>query len=173
MARQPNRFGGGARTNANGLYFEQTTSLDSALEEAGYEVRNHNVYKDGINIGMSVPQSRLYKYFLAPNGINYKDYNSKKWHPDEAFINYKNGTVYIIEKKFQNTAGSVDEKLPSCDFKKWEYSKLFSPLNFHVEFIYIFNDWFENPKYRDTLAYIEATNCYYFFNEIPLDVLGL
>ena len=43
MAKQPNIFGGGARTNANGLHFEQTTSLDLALEGAGYEVRNHTV----------------------------------------------------------------------------------------------------------------------------------
>ena len=28
MARVPNRYGGGAQTNANGLLFEQTTSLD-------------------------------------------------------------------------------------------------------------------------------------------------
>lgn len=173
MAKQPNTFGGGARTNANGLHFEQTTSLDNALERAGYEVRNHNVYQNGTNIGMSVPQSRLYKYFLAPNGINYKDYNSKEWHPDEAFINYANKTVYIIEKKFQNTAGSVDEKLPSCHFKKLEYLKLVTPLNFQVEFIYVFNDWFKNSKYRDTLQYIKAVGCHYFYNEIPLDFLGL
>ncbi len=173
MTKSPNIFGGGSRTNANGLHFEQTTSLDFALIKAGYKVQNHNVYQNGIEIGMSVPQSRLYKYFLVPNGINYKDYNSKEWHPDEAFINYENKTVYIIEKKFQNTAGSVDEKLPSCHFKKLEYLKLVSPLNFQVEFIYVFNDWFKDSKYRDTLQYIKEVGCHYFYNEIPLDLLGL
>ena len=44
MARVPNRYGGGAQTNANGLLFEQTTSLDTALEDAGYEVVGHKVY---------------------------------------------------------------------------------------------------------------------------------
>lgn len=185
IARQPNRFGGGARTNANELHFEQTTSLDSALEEAGYEVRNHNVYKNGINIGMSVPQSQLYKYFLAPNGINYKVYNSKEWHPDEAFINYENSTVYIIEKKFQNKAGSVDEKLPSCDFKKWEYSKLFLPLNFdsfynvHDEintnsFEYLFesmdiDDYSEliqfASEYRVSFIFDEYKKIFHFWNQ--------
>ena len=38
MARTPNIHGGGARTNANGLYFEQTTSLEDALENAKYDV---------------------------------------------------------------------------------------------------------------------------------------
>ncbi len=173
MAKQPNIFGGGARTNANGLHFEQTTSLDIALEDAGYEVRNNTVYQNDKAIGMSVPQKRLYTYFLNPKGIHYYNYNSKEWRPDEAFINYDNKTVYIIEKKFQNTSGSVDEKLPSCHFKKWEYQKLFTPLNFQVEFIYVFNDWFKDTRYRDTLQYIKAVGCHYFYNEIPLDLLGL
>lgn len=127
MAKQPNRFGGSAQTNANGLLFEQTTSLYSALTNAGYEVIDNIVYKDSKEIGMSLPQKRLYKYFLIPQGIDYRDYNSKEWHPDEAFINYDRRTVYIIEKKFQNCAGSVDEKLPNCHFKKLEYQKLFHP----------------------------------------------
>ncbi|MCH5251169.1 MAG: hypothetical protein J1E98_14625 [Lachnospiraceae bacterium] len=173
MARTPNRYGGGAQTNRNGLYFEQTTSLNEALICAGYEVRNHVVYIDGYEIGMSVPQTRIYSHFLEPHGIDYADYNSKAWRPDEAFINYENSTAYIIEKKFQNRPGSVDEKLPSCHFKKWEYEKLFEPLEYDVEFIYIFNDWFRAFKYRDTLEYIERMGCYYFYNEIPLYILGL
>ena len=122
---------------------------------------------------MSVPQKRLYTYFLNPRGINYYDYNSKEWRPDEAFINFANNIVYIIEKKFQNCAGSVDEKLPGCHFKKLEYQKLFNPLHFDVEFIYIFNDWFLDERYRDTLDYIVNMGCHYFYNEIPLDFLGL
>lgn len=173
MARIPNMYGGGARTNANGLRFEQTTSLDNALKNAGYEINGHVVYKDGAEIGMSVPQKEIYTYFLMPHHINYKDYNSKEWHPDEAFINYTLKTAFIIEKKFQHSSGSVDEKLPNCHFKKKEYQKLFSPLHFKVEFIYIFNDWFKDPRYKDTLQYIEDMGCHYFYNEIPLDSLGL
>lgn len=173
MSRKPNRYGGGAQTNRNGLYFEQTTSLDDALTHAGYCVENHNVYRNNVQIGMSVPKKRLYTRFLNPRGIFYRDYNSKEWQPDEAFINFENQTAYIIEKKFQNCSGSVDEKLPSCDFKKWEYVKLFTPLEFDVEFVYIFNDWFLDYRYQDTLEYINAVGCHYFYNEIPLDFLGL
>lgn len=99
MPRNPNTHGGGARTNLNGLHFEQTTSLNDALINAGYDVINHVVYRDAQQIGMSVPQKRLYTYFLNPKGIYYDDYNSKEWRPDEAFINFENSTVYIIEKK--------------------------------------------------------------------------
>ena len=173
MPRTPNIHGGGARTNQNGLHFEQTTSLDDALCNAGYTIINHTIYRGSQQIGMSVPQKKLYTYFLNPHGIHYYDYNSKEWRPDEAFVNFENNTVYIIEKKFQNCAGSVDEKLPGCHFKKLEYQKLFNPLHFDVEFIYIFNDWFLDERYRDTLDYIEYMGCHYFYNELPLYFLGL
>lgn len=46
MGRIPNVFGGGAQTNINGLQFEQTTSLDEALEEAGYIVEKCLIFKE-------------------------------------------------------------------------------------------------------------------------------
>lgn len=173
MTKTPNTHGGGARTNANGLKFEQTTSLNDALIAAGYQKKEHVIYNGNQKIGMSVPQKQLYTYFLIPNNIDYREHNSKEQHPDEAFIHYKLKTAFIIEKKFQHSSGSVDEKLPSCHFKKLEYQKLFSPIYFNVEFIYIFNDWFKDPRYKDTLEYIETMGCHYFYNEIPLDLLGL
>ena len=112
----------------------------------------------------------MYSCFLAPRGIDYRQYNSKQWLPDECFINEITKTAFIIEKKFQSSSGSVDEKLPSCHFKKREYEKLFFPLGYPVVFIYVFNDWFQHSMYRDTLQYIEDMGCYYFFNEIPLTV---
>lgn len=45
---------------------------------------------------------------LRQNGINDRAINSKRWKPDEAFINEIDKTVYIIEK-FQHTSSSVDE----------------------------------------------------------------
>lgn len=124
--KQPNKYGGGSKTNVNGLRFEQSTSLNTILGETGYSVSNNLVsYKDQI-IGWSVSKRKLYSVFFGPKGINYKEYNSKRWEPDECFINELNRTVYIIEKKFQNSSGSVDEKLPGCHFKKLEYEKLFT-----------------------------------------------
>lgn len=173
MSRIPNKHGGGARTNANGLHFEQTTSLDTALINAGYLVVGNDVYNSYDKIGLSVQKHAFYNSFLVPMGIKYTDYNSKKWLPDDCFINLETNIVFIIEKKFQNCSGSVDEKLPNCDFKKKEYEKLCHPIGFEVEYLYVFNDWFRKDVYRDTLEYIESVGCHYFYNEIPLDFLDL
>lgn len=173
MPRVPNRYGGGARTNENGLTFEQTTSLDEALLDKGYILRGCEVFDGNELIGLSVPKHEIYSVFLEREGIDYRDFNSKKWLPDECFINLITRTAYIIEKKFQNSSGSVDEKLPGCHFKKWEYEKLFNEIDFEVEYLYVFNDWFLDPRYADTLEYIERMGCHYYFNQIPLDFLGL
>ena len=70
MARQANTHGGGARTNANGLHFEQTTALDTALTFAGYRVSGHTVYDGTVKIGLSVQKYDFYRYFLEPNHID-------------------------------------------------------------------------------------------------------
>lgn len=78
MTKTPNTHGGGARTNANGLKFEQTTSLNDALIAAGYQKKEHVIYNGNQKIGMSVPQKQLYTYFLIPNNIDYREHNSKE-----------------------------------------------------------------------------------------------
>ncbi len=174
MTRKHNIYGGGAKTNSTGLKFERDTSLDDVLIKAGYDIKDCEVYDKNNNlIGLSIPQNNLYKNFLKKEKIDYKKYNSKKWKPDEAFLNFKNKTVYIIEKKYQQTSGSVDEKLPNCDFKKKEYQKLFTPLGIKVRFFYIFNDWFKHPQYKDVLKYIKDVDCNYYFNEINFESIGL
>lgn len=172
MAR--NTHGGGSQTNANGLKFEQETDLkDALLQINGYKIENNELYFNNQYIGILASKNNLYKILLEPNGINYEDIISKKLLPDEAiYLNYQK-TVFIIEKKFQNVSGSVDEKLQTCGFKKRQYTKLFAPLGINVEYLYIFNDWFAQPQYTDVLEFIKENNCHYFFNEIPLDFLGL
>jgi len=75
--------------------------------------------------------------------------------------------------KFQKVAGSVDEKLQTCDFKKKQYTKLMAPLNIDVEYIYILSDWFKHSAYKDTLNYIISVGCHYYFGVLPLNKLGL
>jgi len=93
--------------------------------------------------------------------------------PDEALYVIVNNTLFIIEMKFQKVAGSVDEKLQTCDFKKKQYTKLMAPLNIDVEYIYILSDWFKHPAYKDTLDYIISVGCHYYFEILPLNKLGL
>lgn len=78
-----------------------------------------------------------------------------------------------IEWEFQQVAGSVDEKLQTCDFKKKQYQRLLYGANIEVEYIYLLSDWFRNPKYQDVLDYIISVHCHYFFEYIPLARLGL
>lgn len=173
MYRTQNIWGGGSKTNLNGLLFERETSLNELLEANGYNIINEEIYnEDNVLIGLSIPKYKLYDY-LNERKINYKDYISKKWLPDEAFLNYKTRTIYIIEKKYQNSNGSVDEKLTNCDFKRKEYQKLFTPLKIKVKYLYLFNDWFKKEKYIDSLKYIEDMGCEYYFNEIPFESIGL
>ena len=81
--------------------------------------------------------------------------------------------MFIIEVKSQVVAGSVDEKLQTCDFKKKQYQKLLSKLNIEVEYVYILSEWFRNKRYKDVLDYIQSVRCQYYFNYIPLQKLGL
>ena len=105
MQKNPNKAGGGFRTNQNGLLFEQTTSLNLALINAGFDINQYDVYRNGEFIGRSINKIAFSNVFLQEHGINYLDYNSKRWEPDEALINELNHTFYIIEKKFQSKVG--------------------------------------------------------------------
>lgn len=70
-------------------------------------------------------------------------------------------------------AGSVDEKLQTCDFKNKQYNKLLAPLRISVKYVYILSDWFKKDVYKDVLRYVNSVGCHYFFYELPLDFLGL
>jgi len=171
-----NIYGGGAKTNIHGLKFEQETSLTEALKAAGYVINSNGYvfhsYKLERPIALSAPKNKLYERILIPRGVNWRELISKKMLPDEALLNLQNQTLLIIEKKFQNCAGSVDEKLQTCDFKKKQYQKLFTPIGLSVEYIYVCNDWFLKDEYRDVRNYIVSVGCRIYFNEIPLPDLG-
>lgn len=93
--------------------------------------------------------------------------------PDDSIFVLNNNTLFIIECKHQEVAGSVDEKLQTCDFKKKQYKKLMAPANIDVEYIYLLDNWFTDPKYKDVLDYILSVGCDYYFEYIPLARLGL
>ncbi len=172
MSKKPNIVGGGANTNLNGLDFEGRTDLLSALNKhPEFEVNGNSVMKNGKLVALYFEKHNLYKSFLKPKGIDYKTILSKKILPDGAIL--VDNTIYIIEKKFQGGSGSVDEKLQTCDFKKQQYIKLFSPLNIRVEYYYILNEWFDKPQYIDVFEYIESVGCRYFIVDLPLEAIGL
>ena len=152
--------------------FEAKFSLIEQLIESGYTLKTPDVFHETNYVGKVIKKYDFYKYFLIPLGIDYKDFWSKKLLPDEGFFNEQNSTLFIIEKKFQKTPGSVDEKLQTCRFKLNQYRKIVPP-DIKVDYSYVLNDWFRDPKYRDVLDFVHDEGCNYYFEEMPLTHFGL
>lgn len=157
---------GGANTKT-GLAFEGEKEWCSFLKkQENYEIKNmveaHNknkndafeVFYKGKHVANIFKKHAIYGYL--------KKYHNLNWN-----------LFFIIEIKTQNVAGSVDEKLQTCDFKRKQWQRLLSILNCKVEYWYLLSNWFKKPEYKNTLNYIIDSNCRYFFNYIPLTELSL
>lgn len=165
--------GKGGGNTITGLLFEKRVNILQLLKsKKGYKVHGSSILYEGKEVAKNFKKNALYKY-LESKGLNYRKYISKKLLPDEAVYVIVNNTLFIIEIKFQKVAGSVDEKLQTCDFKRKQYAKLMAPLNIEVEYIYILNDWFRKPEYKDVLDYIISVGCQYYFHYLSLQKLGL
>ncbi len=181
--------GTGGGSTITGVNFEKGRDLVSVvLRLEGYSVDVQKTYNSILFRGVEVAKSftnyikdrngkdrkkNKFYPFLKSKGIDWKAIISRKLNPDDAAYVIKNNTLFVIEMKFQNTDGSVDEKLQTCDFKKKQYKKLLSPLNMEVEYIYILDEWYLQPKYKDVRDYVHAMGCSFYFNYLPLDKIGL
>lgn len=164
---------GGANT-LTGLKFEKNTDLNKALlQKKGITIKESEVFYNSKLVGNILQKHSLYKDFLEKKGIDWKKVISKKLLPDECFFNIKTNKLIIIEKKWQQIEGSVDEKLQTCDFKKRQYEKLCNPISAKVLYVYILNDWFKKDNYKDVLDYINEVGCQYYFNHLPINLLDL
>lgn len=135
-----------SRDTTTGLLFEEKVKLN----KKGIDLTKHNLYR-----------------FLKEKNIDYKEIISKKLLPDEAYYNEEEKTLYIYEKKFQQTPGSADEKPQTCAFKIFQFRKIGKAIGAErVFYTYIFNDWFKKPEYKDMLEYIKSVDgCDYVFEE--------
>lgn len=133
-----------SRDTTTGLLFEEKVHMESN----GENISKHALYR-----------------FLEQQGVKWEQYISKKLLPDEAYFDKDNNRVIIYEKKYQQTAGSADEKPQTCAFKIYEFRKLFASIGVtDVSYIYIFNDWFKKSQYMDMLEYIRSVDgCDYLF----------
>lgn len=165
--------GKGGGNTLTGLNFETERDILSLLSKTkGYAVRENAVCYEDKEVARSYRKHGLYRY-LKSRGVDYAQILSKKLLPDEALYVLVNNTLFIIEIKFQEVSGSVDEKLQTCDFKKKQYKRLMATLNIEVEYIYILSEWFRSPGYKDTLDYVISVGCQYYFGYLPLQKLGL
>ena len=169
---------GGGNTQT-GLVFEGRVDLQILLNKIpGYTIRpifgkaGVGVYFERTLVARCFRKYDFYD-FLSESGIDWREILSKRLIPDDAILVIVRDTLFIIEVKFQQGYGSVDEKLQTCDFKRKQYIKLVSSLGLKVEYVYVLNDWFRQSSYKDVLDYIHSVNCEYCFNEIPITWLGL
>ena len=158
-----------------GLVFEKETDVRNMfLNTNRFELIEDDELYDELYLGddlavIFAEKHKLYRY-LKERGVKWEDFLSKKLLPDECLI--KGDTIFIVEKKNQETEGSADEKLQTCLFKKEQYERLFSTLGKKVEYIYLLSDWFKKKEYTDTLNFVKKYNCQYYFNAIPIEVFG-
>jgi len=171
--------GFGGESTLTGLDFERKVDFQNLIQSIPeYELKEipnkagKGLYFKKKLIGRCFRKHDFY-LFLTEEGIEWKNLISKKLLPDDALLVIVRETLFIIEVKYQQVAGSVDEKLQTCDFKCKQYLKLVAGLGLKVEYVYVLNDWFKKPEYKDTLDYIHSVNCHYKFNSLPLAWLGL
>lgn len=170
--------GKGGDLTKSGLRFEEKSNLKKIIKKSpGYTLKKENnkpgefIYYNNEKVGRIFIKNEFYA-FLKENNIEWKKIISKRLIPDQALLVIIRDTLFVLEIKYQTVAGSVDEKLQTCDFKRKQYLKLVQPLQLRVEYVYILNDWFKKPEYKDTLDYIISVNCFYHFNTIPLSWFG-
>lgn len=169
---------GGSKTST-GLNFEREVDFQDLLaKKAGYAVKpipgksGKGVFFKGNLVARCFRKHEFYK-FLEEERVDWQSKVSKKLLPDDALLVIVRETLFIIEVKYQQVAGSVDEKLATCDFKRKQFQKLVRGLGLKVEYVYVLDDWFKKPAYKDVLDYIESVGCHYKFNSLPLTWLGL
>jgi hypothetical protein len=171
--------GKGGRLTLTGLRFEKKADLQRLLSSLpGYELKEKLGQAGKLLLFKGKTVARCFRkhefyQFLYEHNVDWKKMISKKLLPDDALFVIVRETLFIIEIKYQQVAGSVDEKLQTCDFKRKQYIKLVSPLGLRVEYVYVLNYWFKKPEYRDVLDYIHSVNCHYKFGSLPLSWLGL
>lgn len=171
--------GKGGGNTKTGIAYEKRIDFPTALSKIeGYFLKKIpkkagiDVYYYDQLVGRLFRKSQFYT-FLEEHGIDWRDHLTKKLLPDDSLLVIVRETLFIIEIKFQMVEGSVDEKLQTCDFKRKQYLKMVHGLGLKVEYVYVLNEWFKNPKYKNVLDYIHSVNCHYKFDELPLAWLGL
>jgi len=147
--------GGGYKTNLNGKNFELKTNNENILLENGYKktfLNKYNYYLEKKLEDKSI-------VFVVQS--NFKIFMKNKYnidlfrYPDEAYIIESvngNKTVKIIEKKNQNTNGSVETKLWSGPSLKREYELVLGD-KFQVEYSFCLNTFLQSKVNSNTKKY--------------------
>jgi len=148
---------GGANTNINGKSFEKNTENESRLISNGFvrkTIPGHTT-KYGFYLVKELSPTESITY-LTQGGLRlYFGHFLKKEmcrSPDEAYL-FRHGDKYvlkILEKKNQNTAGSVDTKLLAGKGFIDEYEYLLGE-NFSVRYAFCISAFLKNDYISDCI----------------------
>ncbi len=162
---------GGANTNTNGKKYEKETLLSEnykVIKER--EIKSNKKKYEEIKFNGSdikyihLEQSTFNMYM---NEIGEKNSNITSApgckNPDDCYIDEVNKKIFIIEKKFQQTGGSVEEKIQTASFKKNHYKNLYP--NYEIHYIYCLSKWFKNEDNSSVIEYLKENDIPVFFND--------
>lgn len=185
---------GGANTNKKALVFERETMFKDVFETSGYKVKETGTDKkshstksldvvDGGKIICTIGEKKsLYRLIINREGLDPIAQNDLLRgyvpEPDEYIISgpSTNRTLYIIEKKYQETPGTAYEKLAILPFREKIFKdKIIGHYNIKDVKIYcIVNDWLWNEISRNTfLSWLKVNGVEVFKNSIHASKVGV
>jgi hypothetical protein len=132
---------GGNKTNINGKNWEYITSNVKNLLNYGYKPLNNYLVIEQNNVVIRFfTQGQLKQFILSTYGLTICR------NPDEEYlIQRNNGQIIlkILEKKYQNVDGSVEDKLLTGNQIKREYMMTLESLNVDVSYAYCLSGFLE------------------------------
>lgn len=152
--------GGGSNTNKNGLAYEELTELtDKITIVKEYKTSSQIKFNNNERTFTKTKQANLFKCMDGKINTSIAKGHGCR-NPDECYIDEEFKNIFIIEKKFQQCAGSVCEKVQTPDFKVWQYSRTFPDYN--IVYLYCLSDWFKQNCIAE-LEYLDYKNITYFW----------
>jgi len=150
---------GGVNTQT-GKFFEIETDLITNLTNANIDISNITFCKQ-----------HDFPRLLKSKGFDMKKHFGKKFLPDEAFI--YNNHLYIIEKKYQQVNGSVDEKIQTGPYKKLVFDECATALGLNgCTYIYLLSESFNVEKYTlHQIPYLRNQGIQVYFSKIPIQTI--
>ena len=155
---------GGSNTNVSGKSFEMKTSNEPRLLQSGFVRKNIPGVGDKNKNGFYYEKqmaTAVAVVYLTQGGLKayFKHFFGKEMCrcPDEAYL-FKHGcdggasyTLKILEKKNQNTSGSVDTKLLAGKAFIDEYTYCLGGDPFTVEYAFCINEFLKKDYIADTI----------------------
>lgn len=163
---------GGANTNKHGLNFEEQTDLKTEMSYQDSIIRSPKVGKrytemyDKFSFNeypgrtyIRLIKNQLAKYF----NLNTEDLFDGVVQPDECYYDEYNRTLFVIEKKYQNTSGSKIEVIQTGPAKQENLSQVLAPFQIDVVYMYCANYNLKRLLKKVVLNYLTKKNIRVFY----------